>query len=241
MTCDFQWVPAGAVYRYSRTAGVDDVTADGHPNFKYAFRPRQLDDPQLQLERGISIPKEVAATDGPRRPTVLLRSSPWKAGTSSTPWHDEYDIDRGTVRYFGDSKPGTEPIGHGARGNRTLLELSPLFLSRSRELRQLAPPIAVFRGESTEVEGRGLIHKGFVRLIGLAILRSHEQVRQTDGNGTPFSNIAFNLRLCPLDDTAGRIDWNWINDRRDPRIPAPVANLRAPYAWRHWIETGDLP
>lgn len=119
--------------------------------------------------------------------------------------------------------------------------LASYFYSSSRDLRQLAPPIALFRGESTEVESRGLVHKGFVRFIGIAILEAHEHVRQVDSEGVQFENIAFNLRFCPLDDTAGRVDWSWINDRRDETIPAHIANLRAPYAWRHWIETGELP
>lgn len=119
--------------------------------------------------------------------------------------------------------------------------LAPHFYSPSREDRQLAPPIALFRGESAEVEGRGLIHKGFVRFIGVAFLESHETVWQVDADNVPFENFAFNLRLCPLNDTADRVDWNWINDRRSEKLPAAVANLRAPYAWRYWIETGELP
>ncbi|OAV77187.1 hypothetical protein AYO52_16460 [Dietzia sp. 111N12-1] len=107
--------------------------------------------------------------------------------------------------------------------------------------RQLAPPIALFRGESAELEGKGLVHKGFVRFVGLGLLEAHSPVRQVDSDGVPFDNVAFDIRLCPLGDTGGRVDWGWINDRRDETIPAAVANLRAPYAWRHWIETGDLP
>ncbi|MFF4010875.1 hypothetical protein [Streptomyces sp. NPDC001717] len=39
-----------------------------------------------------------------RRPAVLIRSSPWKAGTDETPWHDVFDLDNGRVRYFGDHR-----------------------------------------------------------------------------------------------------------------------------------------
>lgn len=241
MNIDFQWAPTGVVYRYSSKAGADVATADGHLNFKHSFRSHLSEDSQLRLERGINIPKVVKATDSPRRSAILLRSSPGKAGTDVTPWHDEYDLVAGTIRYFGDSKPGIAPEGHGAQGNRTLVEQASHFYSSQRQRRQLAPPIAIFRGESSEIEGRGIVHKGFVRFVGIAILESHSQVHQLDHNSIPFSNIEFRLRLCRLDDTGGRVDWNWINDRRDPRISAPVANLRAPYAWRHWIETGQLP
>lgn len=241
MNIEFQWVKQDVVYRYSRDAGPDTPTVDGHENFKHALRPRRADQSLLQLERGISVSKEVLATDGPRRPVVLLRSSPWKAGTETTPWHDEFDLEAGVVRYYGDSKPGKQVTGHGASGNRSLSSIAPLFRSRSRAERQLAPPIALFRGESREIEGRGLVQKGFVRFIGLGILAGYSPVRQVDSDGVPFENIAFEVRLCPLHDTAGRVDWGWINDRRDKTVPAAVANLRAPYAWRHWIETGLLP
>lgn len=241
MNIDFQWVEQDVVYRYSRNAGPDSPIVDGHGNFKHALRPRQAGQSLLQLERGISISREVRAPDGPRRPVVLLRSSPRKAGTETTPWHDEYNLDAGTVRYFGDSKPGSPDRGHGASGNRGMSALAPIFNSSSRSERQLAPPIALFRGESAEIEGTGLVHKGFVRFVGLGILASHSPVRQVDADGVPFENIAFDIRLCSLDDTAGRVDWGWINDRRDATLPAAVANLRAPYAWRHWIETGRLP
>lgn len=241
MNVDYQWVERDVVYRYSRNAGPDSPIVDGHQNFKHAFRPRRTNHSLLQLERGISISKEVSAPDGPRRPVVLLRSSPWKAGTDSTPWHDEYDLEAGAVRYSGDSKPGIPGGGHSASGNRGLTSLAPLFSSTSRADRQLAPPIALFRGESAEIEGKGLLHKGFIRFIGLGILVNHLPVRQVDADGVSFENLVFDIRLCPLDDLANRVDWGWINDRRDDAVPTAVANLRAPYAWRHWIETGRLP
>lgn len=241
MNIDYQWVEQDVVYRYSRSAGPDAPFVDGHENFKYALRPRQAEQSLLQLERGISITKVVVAPDAPRRPVVLLRSSPWKAGTETTPWRDEYDLEAGHVRYFGDSKPGAPHGGHGAVGNRGLTALSHHFQSKLRAERQLAPPIALFRGESGAIEGRGQVHKGFVRFVGLGILSRHSGVRQSDANGVPFDNIAFDIRLCPPDDATGRVDWGWINDRRDETVPAAVANLRAPYAWRYWIETGQLP
>lgn len=241
MDIDSQWIPTDVVYRYSRNAGPETEVVDGHLNFKHALRPRRANQTLLQLERVISVSKELKAPDRPRRPVALLRSSPWKAGSATTPWYDAYDLDVGTVKYFGDSRPGNAPNGHGALGNRAMVSLSTLFYSTSPDQRQSAPPIAIFRGEPTEVAGKGVLQKGFVRFVGVAILESHETVRQVDANDVPFENIAFNLRICPLDDSAGRVDWNWINDRRDEALLASTANLRAPYAWRYWIDTGELP
>lgn len=241
MNIDYQWVEQDVVYRYSRNAGPDSRTVDDHENFKYALRPRRSEQSILQLERGISASKEVMAAGSARRPVVLLRSSPWKAGTESTPWHDEYDMESGRIRYFGDSKPSKAGKIRTAVGNKILLTLAPLYRSEARSERELAPPIAVFRGEPGEIVGKGRVEKGFVRFIGIGLLAGYAPVRQLNARGSAFDNVVFNIRLCPLEETGGRVDWAWVNDRRDETIPAGVANLRAPYSWRYWIETGELP
>ena len=106
MKIDFQWAPTDVVYRYTKLHGADRPTADGHLNFKHAFRGREESDTQLQLEKGIYAPKQLEALDHCRRPVVLLRSSPGKAGTAITPWHDDFDSDPGRITYFGDNRPG---------------------------------------------------------------------------------------------------------------------------------------
>lgn len=236
-----QWAPTDTLYRYSRNAGRSDVTVDGHRNFKYTFRSRLPEQSVLQLEKGINISREVDAVDGSRRPIVLLRSTPHKAGSETTPWLDEIDLAAGTARYFGDSKPRVTGRRNLASGNRSLVSFSHRYYSHLADERLLAPPIALFKGESAFIKGKGFVHKGFVRFIGIAILRDHSRIQQVDSYGVEFENIVFDLELCPLDDTDGRVDWSWINDRRDETVPAVDANLRAPAAWRHWIETGTLP
>jgi len=235
-----RWVQADCVYRYSRDHGADTHEVDGLPNFKHSFRPRDPSLKQLQLERGIYAPAETRHEDQTRRAVILLRSSPWKAGSEVTPWRDRFDSTSGEARYFGDNKFGSGDRPEERRGNRLLLDVAPLFTSSSRGTRSLAPPLAVFIGEAGTIDGRSS-PKGFVRFAGIALLESHEVVRQHDNSGRAFDNLAFDLRMCPLDESAGRIDWNWIDDRRNPAIPASVANLRAPFAWRYWVETGELP
>lgn len=78
------------------------------------------------LESGINRAREVVAPDGSRRPVIAIRSSAWKAGHQSNPWHDEFDMDHGHVRYFGDHKPDTLGIPRVTVGNRALMEAWPL-------------------------------------------------------------------------------------------------------------------
>ena len=83
---------------------------DGRPNFFAATSAEAL--PKLLLESGINAPRLTQAIDGPRRGAVLIRSSPWKAGSASTPWHDVFDLNNGHVRYFGDHKAvSKQPLG----------------------------------------------------------------------------------------------------------------------------------
>lgn len=242
MTLDFQWADTGIVYRYSRNTNASEDSVDGYRNFKHAFRSEAPLARSLQLERGINSPAQVANAGTLRRSVILLRSSPWKAGTETTPWYDSFDLQSGAVRYFGDGKPGDSSVGeHAARGNRVMLSVAHLYASDSHTERQLAPPIALFRGVPGELPGRGIVQKGFVEFVGIALLEAIHSIHQVDTHGEAFPNFEFALRLCPLENTDGRLDWNWINDRRDASLSASVANLRAPIAWRHWIETGELP
>ena len=64
----------------------------------------------LLLDSGINTPKVIATPDGGRRPAILISSSPHKRGQLETPWHDEFDLDHGHVRYFGDHKPARTTI-----------------------------------------------------------------------------------------------------------------------------------
>jgi hypothetical protein len=56
---------------------------------------------------------QAVTAHGARRPAILMCSSPGKAGSESTPWHDVFDLDSGHVRHFGDHKPSSkEPATH---------------------------------------------------------------------------------------------------------------------------------
>lgn len=127
--------------RYSQGAGQTDLVVDGVRNFHWLMSPAELSRPKVLLEAGINAPAEVVDCDGfRRRPLIAIRSSPWKAGSSVTPWHDEFDLDHGHIRYFGDHKPTTLGLPGSTRGNRLLLETAKLHAGTSTDERAAPRP-----------------------------------------------------------------------------------------------------
>jgi hypothetical protein len=107
----------------------------------------------ISLEAGIN-PIKRSLVSG-LRPAILLSSSPWKAGTESTPWHDVFDLDRGHVRYFGDHKASTTtPLG-STPGNAALLEEFARHRGGTVDDRRQATPLLLFRAVSHEGVQKG--------------------------------------------------------------------------------------
>src|SRR5688572_7082161 len=107
------------VFRYSRPYSPTPSELNGFPNhFSVTHYP---DNSLVTLDSGINPIKTINAIDGQRKPAILIRSSPHKTGTETTPWHDIFDVDNGYIKYFGDNKvPGQDPSK--APGNKVLLE-----------------------------------------------------------------------------------------------------------------------
>ncbi|HET6856621.1 MAG TPA: hypothetical protein VFH94_05930 [Streptomyces sp.] len=126
---------------------------DGHPNIHHVNASQVL--AQIQLSKGINPIAKVKTADGRRRPAILIRSSPWKAGTSETPWHDEFDLDNGRVRYYGDHRADhTVPVG-STDGNAVLLETAPDHQGTTSEQRALAVPLLIFASVTRNKSPRG--------------------------------------------------------------------------------------
>ena len=221
------------VYRYARGPNLDRPIIDGYPN--YHFLTASVDGVKALLESGINPVREVKAADGIRRPVIGIRSSPWKAGTETTPWHDVFDLDHGHVRYFGDHKVSTPgPLG-STTGNSALLEAWELHRGRSRKDRLLAPPVMIFRA----VSANGAV-KGYVQFCGVAAIERVESVVQSDPQtGLSFPNYVFDLAVVDTSLEADQVDWRWIDDRRDPRVGLEQSLRFAPSAWREWVEAGS--
>ncbi|MER7457516.1 hypothetical protein [Micromonospora sp. NPDC126480] len=226
------------ILRYARDASPLDETLDGYLNYYFVTSSPDSSLPRIQLERGINAPANVHASDGKRRPVVALRSSPWKAGHATNPWYDEFDLNRGHVRYYGDHKPDTRgPLGSTA-GNKALLEAWPLYASSGIHDRLLAPPLLLFRSETVERDGQSLV-KGHVRFCGVGIIQRLEHVVQKDETkGRSFPNLALDVAVVDISDRGDAIDMRWIDDRRTAKLDSLQANRYAPLSWSRWVREG---
>lgn len=187
------------------------------------------------LESGINASAIIRAVDGPRRPAVLIRSSPAQAGTERTPWHDVIDLDSGIVTYFGDHKPNTVGRLGTTKGNKVLEEIWSLHASRDPEERKLAPPILFF--EKTPWVGRDneTREKGAVRFLGPAVLEEFEPTEAFDERTRQsYPNYRMRLRLTNFLAREHPIDWSWINARKDPKVSLDESLDFEPTAWTTW-------
>lgn len=222
-----------AVYRYARGSSAQAAEVDGYPNFHHLTAA--VDGTRVLLESGINLIRSVTAVDGSRRPAIVLRSSPWKAGHETTPWHDSFDLDHGYVRYYGDHKASIrKPLG-STRGNGGIRDAWPLHRGTTPQERLMAPPILLFRA----VRVSGAI-KGYVEFCGVAVLERLEHIVQHDSaSGRSFANYVFDLALLDLSRESENVDWRWIDDRRDPAVATENSLRCAPHSWRRWVSEGQ--
>ncbi|MTB89041.1 hypothetical protein H9L21_11280 [Aeromicrobium senzhongii] len=217
----------GSSIRYTKALDTVSPLIDGYPNFHWLMNdPERPQGALPRLEKGIDAPAAVVdAYDEVRRPLVSCRTSTHKAGTETTPWHDRYDPETGTITYFGDNKPGSMKPAADAPGNRRLIETAELHASDFESDRAVAPPVLAFSF------GR----KGVGTFLGVCVIDNITLVRQTAGDGGLFSNFKFELAVL---DT-GIVDPRWFDDRRDPWTSTEECMRHAPMAWRLWVEAGS--
>lgn len=232
-----RWINVGETYRYAVSADTRIVEIDGYINYHHLVSPYGSGFAKLMLEGGINRAKIESGPDGLRRPVIAVRSSPWKAGHQSNPWHDEFDMDHGHVRFFGDHKPETVGSPGVTDGNKAIMEAWPNHSGTGREDRALAPPLLLFRSVTRQINGRSR-HKGFVEFCGAAVIERLEHVVQRDpDSGRSFPNIVLDLAILTADD-GDRIDLRWIDDRRSPELTAQQALRYAPRSWQRWVDEG---
>lgn len=229
------------IVRYSRGGSELEVDIDGYPNFHYLTHPGYAEAKRLLLEAGINRPAVLDAVDGPRRPAILLRSSPWKSGHESNPWTDVYDLDHGHVRYFGDHKPKTVgPVGV-TPGNRALLEAWDLHGSPNRDDRAAAPPLLLFRAVPVQNHAGVTVQKGHLEFCGVAIIERLEMVIQREpGQSRTFPNLVVDLVVVGLSESDDAFDWRWIDDRRNPALTLDETLRHAPAGWARWVKEGRM-
>jgi hypothetical protein len=236
---DSRAVKIHTTLRYARGISPDSPTVDDYTNFYFVTYAPGSKLPMLTLERGISPTAEAKGPDGIRRPVIAIRSSPWKAGHETNPWHDEFDLDHGHVRYFGDHKATTLGLPGATPGNRALLEAWRFHAGTSVADRLLAPPLILFRSTTVYRDGRAVV-KGHVEFLGAALIERLEYVVQRDpATRSSFPNIVLDLAVVDLATNGDRLDMRWIDDRRDATLDAETASRYAPPSWKRWIKQGS--
>ena len=121
----------GTIYRYSSSNSVDIPIIDDLPNL--LFHTNTVGENKALLEAGINPIRAVKTSEGLRTPAILISSSTHKQGSKDTPWQDEFDVDNGYIKYYGDNKTIGDPSK--APGNSTILEQFLLQRNNSLESR----------------------------------------------------------------------------------------------------------
>ncbi|MFD0222817.1 hypothetical protein ACWGPD_11640 [Streptomyces hirsutus] len=153
------------------------------------------------MSKGISPIAKVRAPSGRHRPAISIRSSPWKAGTAETPWHDVFDLDKGHVCYFGDHRVDhTVPVG-STQGNAVLLEAFAEHQAPMPEQQALAVPLLLFAAVS-----RNKTPKGYVEFCGVAVIEHAEQIEQ-EAKGRPLPNCRYDLAILDLSAEGDQVGW----------------------------------
>lgn len=223
--------------RYAAGANQSDLEIDGFLNYHFITSPVERGFKRLLLEAGINRAAPTNFHGEIRRPVVALRSSPWKAGAESNPWHDEFDLDHGHVRYYGDHKASTVGLPGVTPGNKALLEEWRFHSGTTPAERELAAPLLIFRAKSVSVDGRTR-HQGFVEFCGVGLIERLEHIVQRDPKtGRSFPNIVLDLAIIRAND-GDVIDMRWIDDRRDPALSAESSLRYAPDSWKRWVKEG---
>ena len=165
-----------------------------------------------------------------RIPAFLLYSNNLRGLSERNPWLDVVDADDGYALYHGDNRtPGSDP--YSADGNRRVLEVAYQYADPN--LRTLAPPMILF--ERAAVPGSSTSYR---RLAGYGLPRDLRVQSQGSERGT-FTNLVIELVLFSLNDEGERLNWDWIDRRRDGSLTSDEALVSAPAAWKRWVRLGD--
>ncbi|MFE0421121.1 HNH endonuclease [Streptomyces sp. NPDC058953] len=220
----------GEVLRSSRNRDPSIEVMDGYPNIHHCTASRVL--APIQLSKGINPIAEVEIARVARRPAILIRSSPWKAGSVETPWHDEFNLEYGRVTYFGDHRADhAVPVGE-TPGNKLLQKAWPSHRAATVQEREMAAPLLVFATVT-----RNKSPKGYVKFCGLAVIEGSAVIEQRD-KGQRFPNFRYELTLLDLESEGDLLNWDWIEARGNEKFSTAETLELAPRSWRRWVEGG---
>ena len=221
----------GTIYRMPSPQQKDKAVVDGLSNFYYESNTPNVG---FAFQKGIHNVQIISAPSGENRcPLIIISSTPRKAGSEDTPWHDRYDPDHGYVKYYGDNKDLTRRP-EDAPGNKLLLDLLKYYESDDENDRlKNAVPVIFF--EKCSYDGRP---KGNAIFHGFGVLESAELVTQYDSKHNYFANYLFNFCIFSLAGDNEQFDWRWIADRCNPALEAKDTLRYAPDAWKRWVKEG---
>ena len=191
------------------------------------------------FDAGINPIAAIASDDGPRRPAILIASSPHKSGSALTPWEDLFAPDDGYVRYFGDAKMPGHAAG-AAPGNALLTaEFESRHGAKDRAGRLRAAPLVFFRRQA--YAGK---QKGYPRFQGFGLITAiHLITQHSEAVGGAFANLQFECAVLSMAAEGEIFDWSWVNARRDEHLSDEAALKKAPASWRTPVDNGvsELP
>jgi len=168
-----------------------------------------------------------------RTPLINFHINPFKEDEESTPWRDLIYQEEGRVIYNGDNKSHTITAS-ATFGNKKVLEVLPLYFSKTPSDRLKAPPI--FITQTIRLRGK----TGFRKFIGFGIIRDYPKLIQQfeKASDKVFSNYQFEVALISLAPDL-EFDWRWIDDRRDSSLSDEIAIRHAPSTWKKWVKYGS--
>ena len=165
-------------------------------------------------------------------PLVNFHSNPFKEDENQTPWRDLIFQEEGRVIFNGDNYQASKNAA-STFGNKLILSVLDLYVSKEIDDRLKAPPIIITR----TIKHKG--KTGFREFIGFGLITESPKLVQQYEKTTNrvFSNYQFEVTLLKLYD-GEKFNWEWIDDRRDKSISIINSLKHAPKSWKEWVKNG---
>lgn len=165
-------------------------------------------------------------------PLVNFHSNPFKEDENQTPWRDLIFQEEGRVIFNGDNYQASKNAA-STFGNKLILSVLDLYVSKEIDDRLKAPPIIITR----TIKHKG--KTGFREFIGFGLITENPKLVQQYEKTTNrvFSNYQFEVTLLKLYD-GEKFNWEWIDDRRDESISIINSLKHAPKSWKEWVKNG---
>ena len=224
-------ISIGQIFRYSSQHSFTDEEVDGYPSW-IGFTAGDGKGKKLLMEAGINTPAKAKTPDGERLCCIVISSNPEKAGSVDTPWQDQFEVDNGYIKYFGDNKrPGVAP--ETVRGNSQLLDIFDLYTSTDLTERMSATPLIFMR--NAKIAGK---RKGYREFMGFGLITAVHRISQNQKAGGVYTNYVFECAVLSMSNESETFDWRWIEDRRNPLLTDKETLKFAPSSWKQWIKHG---